>query len=236
MTMRALLLMVALAMPALVFAQRDTAKAREAFLEGRAAMRERRTASAIDAFNRAVKLDDRSSEYFVWLGHAHTRDISSANFMRQGLIARRIRAAYDKAVELDSASIEAAESRHEYYMNAPGIAGGGMDRARAEAERLRKLDAQRGAIALGRIEEREKRLDAAEAFYKDAIDAYAVGKARPDSTTWAMAHFRAGIVREKRGDQSGAKAQYDRALELRPSYADALAAKRRVEKAPPASL
>lgn len=185
-------IVMALVVPAMLAAQRDTAKARESYLAGRQAMREKRTADAINAFNKAVELNDRSSEYYVWLGHAHTRDIAKANFMRQPIIARRIRSAYDKAVELDSSSVPAGEARLEYYMNAPGIAGGGMDKARLEAARIRKLDAARGDIALGWIEEREGRFDAAEAMYQAVIDA------ATDSTARAMAESRLKVTRDKR--------------------------------------
>lgn len=184
--------LVALLLPALLGAQRDTAKAREAYLSGRQAMRDKRTSDAISAFNRAVELNDRSSEYFLWLGHAHTRDIAKANFMRQPVIARRIRSAYDKAVELDSSSVAAAESRFEYYMNAPGIAGGGMDRARAEAGRLKGLDAGWGDFAFGWIEEREGRLDAAEVLYRGVVSASI------DSTARLMAEARLKVIKDKR--------------------------------------
>ena len=179
-----------LILPSMATAQRDSVKAREAYLEGRAAIREKRIPAAIDAFSRATKLDQRS-EYFVWLGHAHTRDISTASFLRQPIIARRIRSAYDKAVELDSTNVEAAESRVEYYMNAPGIAGGGADKARAEATRLKKLDAERGDIMFGFIEEREGRLESAQSMYKSVL------QASTDSTTRSRAEERLRIVQQR---------------------------------------
>ena len=228
--MRNMLMVLLLSAPALAEAQRDSVKAHEAYLEGRVAIREKRIGDAINAFDRAVKLDDRRSEYYLWLGHAHTRDIAKANFMRQGLIARRIRSAYDKAVELDSSSVPAAESRFEFYMNAPGIAGGGMDRARAEAARLKRLHAQRGDIAFGRIEEHEKQLAPAEKLYRGVIQEYEEGRAPADSSAWAMALYRLGIVREKQQDRAGAKAQYDRALVIRPGHAEASAARKRVDQ------
>src|ERR1043165_4188052 len=104
-------IVIALLAPALLAAQRDTAKAREAYLTGRQAMRDKKTSEAIAAFNRAVELNDKSSEYYMWLGHAHTRDIAKANFMRQPIVARRIKSSYDKAVELDSTSVPAGEAR-----------------------------------------------------------------------------------------------------------------------------
>lgn len=185
-------ILVALLLPSMLFGQKDTAKAHEAYLAGRVAMRDKRTSDAIASFGKAVELNDRSSEYFVWLGHAHTRDIAKANFMRQPIIARRIRSSYDKAVELDSSSVVAAESRFEYYMNAPGIAGGGMDKARAEAARLRKLDAGWGDFAFAWIEEREGRLDAAESLYEGVI------RTSPDSTVRGMAAGRLKVTADKR--------------------------------------
>jgi len=185
-----LIAVLLLAVPCATFAQRDSIRAREAYLEGMAAMHEKKTSVAIDAFDRATKLDPRS-EYFVWLGHAHTRDISTASFIRQPIVARRIRAAYDKAVELDSTNVDAAEARVEYYANAPGIVGGGMDKARAEAARLKKLHSERGDIALGFIEEREGRLDAAEGMYKAAI------QAAPDSATRVIGESRLRNLQRK---------------------------------------
>jgi hypothetical protein len=185
-------ILIALVVPAILAGQRDTAKARESFLVGRQAMREKRTSDAINAFNKAVELNDRSSEYYLWLGHAHTRDIAKANFMRQPIVAKRIRSAYDKAVELDSSSVAAGESRFEYYMNAPGIAGGGMDKARAEAARVKKLDSSWGDFCLGWIEEREGRLNSADSLYQTVI------RTAADSNARAMAAGRLKVVEKKK--------------------------------------
>jgi hypothetical protein len=185
------LILLALLMPSMLISQRDTAKAREAYLSGRQAMRDKRTSDAISAFNKAVELNDRSSDYYVWLGHAHTRDIKTANFMRQPVVARRIKAAYDRAVELDTMSANAAEARWEFYMNAPGIAGGGMDKARAEAARLKKLDAYRGDLVLARMEEHDRRYAEAETMYQGVIQSPA------DSTTRSEAQARLKLLRAK---------------------------------------
>jgi hypothetical protein len=59
-------------------------------------------------------------------------------------------------VKLDPSSADAAEARLEFLLEAPGIVGGGVDKARAEAARLRTLDAYRGGVATARIAEHEK--------------------------------------------------------------------------------
>jgi hypothetical protein len=74
-----------------------------------------------------------SSLYHLWLGHAYSRQLSTAGFLRKPFIARRSGEAYDMAVKLDPTSIDAAEARLAFFLGAPGIVGGGVDKARAEA-------------------------------------------------------------------------------------------------------
>jgi tetratricopeptide (TPR) repeat protein len=159
-----------------LFAQQEPARARSSYDEGRMAMRERRTDDAVRAFERAVALDSTKSEYHVWLGHAYTRQLMAASFIRKGIIGRRIGPQYDRAVALDSGSIEAAEARLDFYLNAPGIAGGGMDKAQAEAVRIEHLSAYYGAFARATIAQKSKNWVTAETEYRSLIRAY------PDST------------------------------------------------------
>jgi tetratricopeptide (TPR) repeat protein len=157
-------------------AQQDTSRARALFEQGRAAMQARRFDDAATSFERAVELSPNRSEYHLWLGHAYTRQLAAANFIRKGLIGRRIGPQYDKAVELDSSSLAAAEARVDFYLEAPGVAGGGVDKAKAEAARLTRLSAYHGGFAQAKIHEKSKAWDQAEAEYRDLIRAF------PDSS------------------------------------------------------
>ena len=128
----------------------SSAEAKAAFERGRAAHNAGKTDEAVSAFARAVELDPTSSLYHLWLGHAYSRQLRTAGFLRQPFIARRSGEAYHMAVKLDPTSIDAAEGRLEFLLGAPGIVGGGVDKARGEAARIATLDAYRGAMAEAR--------------------------------------------------------------------------------------
>src|SRR5262245_31284111 len=144
--MRTLLLAILVVPASLVAQQQDTARARVMFEQGRAAMQARRFDDAATSFERAIEINPSVSEFHLWLGHAYTRQLASANFIRKGIIGRKIGPQYDKAVELDSTSIEAAEARVDFYLEAPGMVGGGVDKARAEAARLTRINAYYGGF------------------------------------------------------------------------------------------
>src|SRR5215471_13319942 len=148
------------------------AEAKAAFERGKAAHVAGKTDEAVTALERAVELDSTKSLYHLWLGHAYTRQLSSASFLRKAFIGRRIGQEYDTAVTLDPSSVDAAESRVEFFLEAPGIVGGGVDKARAEAARLTTLDAYRGAMAAARIDEHEKQWPEAERRYRSLTTDY----------------------------------------------------------------
>ena len=160
---------------------KESAEAKAAFDRGRAAHNAGKTDEAASAFERAVALDPTSSLYQMWLGHAYSRQLSSASFLRKPFIARRSGEAYNMAVKLDPSSIDAAEARLDFFLGAPGIVGGGVDKARAEAARLATLDAYRGGIATARIAEHEKNGSEAERLYRSLMAQY------PDRTAAADA-------------------------------------------------
>jgi tetratricopeptide (TPR) repeat protein len=147
-------------------------EAKAAFERGRAAHNAGKTDEAVSFFERAVALDSTSSLYHMWLGHAYSRQLSSAGFLRKPFIARRSGEEYNIAVKLDPTSIDAAEARLDFFLGAPGIVGGGVDKARVEAARLATLDAYRGGMATARIAEREKRWPEAERLYRSLLAEY----------------------------------------------------------------
>jgi tetratricopeptide (TPR) repeat protein len=108
----------------------------------------------------------------MWLGHAYSRQLSSAGFLRKPFIARRSGEEYNLAVKLDPTSIDAAEARLDFFLGAPGIVGGGIDKARAEAARLATLDTYRGGMAGAKIAQHEKQLPEAERLYRSLIADY----------------------------------------------------------------
>lgn len=111
---------------------------------------------------RATSLDGTKSLYFHVLGDAYGVLTQRASVFGKIGWAKKCLAAYDRAVALDPDNLDARAARLSYYWHAPAIGGGGMDKARAEAEEIRQRDPVRGAQALADLYVSEKQY--AEAF------------------------------------------------------------------------
>src|SRR4030095_8067002 len=124
----------------------------------------------------AIALDPKHVEAYVWRGRTYVQEIETTNFLRKGAVAGRARSMFEKAVEIDPSSFEAREARTEYLMNAPGIAGGSIDKARAEANVAKRVSPVRGGLLVGRVEEKAGKTGVAEAEYRALITSF------PDSS------------------------------------------------------
>src|SRR5689334_9822778 len=147
-------------------AQQDTARARDAYTQARVALRQSKTDDAVRLLEQAVNLDATNAEYHLWLGHAYSRQVGKVNFMKKAIVGRKAGGEYNRAVELAPTSIDAGEARLEFFLNAPGIVGGGVDKARVEAGRIATLSKYRGGFARAKIAEHEKDLQASEREYR----------------------------------------------------------------------
>jgi tetratricopeptide (TPR) repeat protein len=168
-----------------LYQQRKNAEARAAFEQvvaaeptnleaqqflGRTWMRLDDPEAAIKVFEKLVAAAPNQSGYHRELGDAYGRKAQKAGLGFSGLgAARKCRAAYEKAVELDPASLEARQSLLGFYQQAPGIVGGGMDKAHAQADEMIKLDAVRGKIAKAGLYTREKKFDEAFALFEQTL-------------------------------------------------------------------
>ena len=117
---------------------------------------------AVDAYEKAAELAPTSGEYQRQLGDAYGFAVQKAGMFSKMGLAKKCLAAYEKAVELDPANINARSSVMTFYQQAPSMMGGGMDKAYAQAAEIKKLDASRGQIAYATLYVGEKKY--AEAF------------------------------------------------------------------------
>jgi tetratricopeptide (TPR) repeat protein len=140
--------------------------ARAATLLGRIAWQSANYKDAARWLDAAIALDPRHVDAYVWRGRTYVQEIETTNFLRKGAVAGHARSMFEKAVEIDPSSFEAREARTEYLMNAPGIAGGSIDKARAEANAAKRVSPVRGALLVGRVEEKAGNTAAAEAEYR----------------------------------------------------------------------
>lgn len=126
---------------------------------------------AISACERAVSLQPNSSEYHLWLGRTYGEKADSSSFLTAAGLAKKVRNEFERAVQLDPSNVPARVDLAEFYLEAPGIVGGGQDKARAQADLVAKLNPAKAHWIQGRLAEKNKDLPAAEREYRAAIDA-----------------------------------------------------------------
>jgi tetratricopeptide (TPR) repeat protein len=107
----------------------------------------------------------------MWLGRAYGMKASHANpFLAFG-IAKKVHHAFVRAVELNAANAYAMNDLGEYYVAAPSIIGGGLDKAQTLAATMLPHFPSQSHRLSGLIAEKEKDMAAAEAEFKSAVAA-----------------------------------------------------------------
>ncbi len=119
----------------------------------------------------AVQLDDQNSDYHLWLGRALGEKAARASFLTAYSLAKRTRAEFEESVRLDGRNADALADLGEFYEQAPGVVGGGIDKAEAIAARLDSVDPGRAHVLRAEIAEQQKDYAAAEHEYRQAIGA-----------------------------------------------------------------
>ena len=187
---------------------RDKNDANALYWMGRVADAEGRNSEALEWYDKAVKRDDNSALFHFWLGRALGEEAQAANKLRQPFLARRLKSEFERAVELDPKMLDPRMGLVDFYSMAPGFMGGGMDKARAQAAEIIRLNPMRGHLAYARIANRQKDVAAEEKAFQDAITA------APDS---AQPYYSLAAFYRRFGRWDDAFATYDRLMKARPT-------------------
>ena len=119
----------------------------------------------------AVQLEAQNSDFHLWLGRALGQKAAHASFLNAFSLAKRTRAEFEEAVRLNPRNAEALSDLGNFYRQAPGVVGGGIDKAQQIAGQLDKVDPARAHHLRGTIAEQQKDFSTAESEYKQAIAA-----------------------------------------------------------------
>ncbi len=241
--------------------------------------------AAIQACEAAVRLMPRSSAAEDWLGRAYGMAAKAAGPVSGLSLALKVRAALAAAVRLDPEDGPAVNDLSEYYVDAPALMGGGLDKAMAlaervqnslpqQADRIRALAAEKqkdyataqsafqaaAAVAnqpaawvdLGAFYRRRGQYDKAVATLNQtlaldhrrdaslvdvanllgkmhrepevawsALQNYLHGGARSDAAPAVKVYVMLGEILAGRGDRTGAKIEFEKALSMASGYAPA---------------
>ena len=125
----------------------------------------------IAACERARDIDPQKGTYHLWLGRIYGEKADHVSFISAAPMARKVRESFERAVQLDPQSWEARTDLAEFYLEAPGLVGGGKDKAHQQAEVIAKLHPAMAHWVEGRIAEKNDDAVTAEREYRAAIAA-----------------------------------------------------------------
>ena len=163
---------------------------------------------ATEFFERAAALDPRNPGLLNWLGRAYGRRAETSSPFTAPGYATKARQMFEASVALDPANKEATGDLLDFYLDAPGFLGGGMQKAEALVKVIGRTDPAEGNYAQAIIEDRRKQYDAAEEHLRHAAEL----APREVGRFIALAKYLA-----KRGQIDESEAMFERAAHLAPN-------------------
>jgi len=131
------------------------------------------------ACKKAVSLDPKNGRYHRWLAHVYGEKADRAGFLSAASLAGKARDEFERAVQLNPNDVDSRVDLAEFYFEAPGIIGGGQDKARAQAKLIGATDPAREHWVYARIAEKNHDLATAEQEYRRMIEI-----SKGDSESW----------------------------------------------------
>lgn len=126
--------------------------------------------AAVSECEKAAAAAPNDSDTQLWLGRAYGIKAMHANPIVAFAFARKVVAAFQRAVQLDPGNVRAMNDLGEYYVDAPAIVGGGLDKARDLAAQMRPRFPADSHRLSALIAEKKGDVATAEAEFKAAAD------------------------------------------------------------------
>lgn len=160
---------------------------------------------------KAVELDPKNASAHYWLGNALFNDINNVGMFDKMSYASKGRKAYEKAIEADPKHVGARMGLIQFYLNAPGVAGGSVKKAKELAKEVAAIPGNEGlghtqlAAALSKDGEH----DAASSEFDAAL-----GFAKTDAERRAVLSAKAAALLRDKNDYAAAIATAERILPI----------------------
>ncbi|MCB9847563.1 MAG: tetratricopeptide repeat protein [Phycisphaeraceae bacterium] len=135
---------------------------------------------AYDIAKKAVKLSPDDAMVQYCFGNAAFAHINDVSFINMGAVSDKGKAAFEKAIELDPTLVQAHAALANFYLYAPGIAGGSVSKAREIASTIATIEGGRVQAALLRmqIEGKEKNWEAFNSAADESVELASEGEQR----------------------------------------------------------
>jgi Flp pilus assembly protein TadD len=175
---------------------------------------------SIEVLEKALAISPNSSEYELWLGRAWGRRAETSGWMMAGVHALKARQYLERAVALDPHNREARNDLFDFYLNAPGFLGGGLEKAAASAQTIATERPAEYEFEEAQLADRRKDYRAAEAHLRRAMELAPTEAGRIVDLARYVA---------KRGRLQEADALFEQARKLAPSQPRVAFAEARVD-------
>jgi len=126
---------------------------------GRIAIERGDGAQAAALLEQAVEAEPDNADHHYWLGTAYGVQAMQGNPLQAFALAKRVKGEYLRAVELDPDHLLARQGLMMVYAMTPEFAGGSMEKAKAQADEIARIDECEGLSAEAVIAWREQRQD-----------------------------------------------------------------------------
>ena len=101
--------------------------------------------AATELFAKAAELEPTNADYQYWLGDSSFDRVDDVGMLKQMSLASQGRKALEKAIALDPNHVGAHYGLGQFLFQAPGIAGGSVEKAKKEGETLLAIPGGKGA-------------------------------------------------------------------------------------------
>lgn len=153
----------------LALLEKNTSDPATLFLIGRDYLMSGELKKASEFLERAVGAVPYNSEYQDWLGRAYGKRAETSNFLTAAGWASKARRAFETAVELDPKNPDALDDLFDYYLDAPGFMGGGMEKAARVADEITAIDPAQGLYDKSKLDQKAKEYSKAEQHLRQAV-------------------------------------------------------------------
>jgi tetratricopeptide (TPR) repeat protein len=126
--------------------------------------------AAVKSAEKAVSVDPQNSIYHEWLGRAYGEKADHAAMFSAISLAKKTRKEFETAVQLDGKNFAARQALIEFDCSAPGLVGGGEEKALPQIKELAEMDAAEGHYAAGNCRRQKKDFEAADAEFAKALE------------------------------------------------------------------
>jgi len=125
---------------------------------------------AIKSAEKAVAIDSQNSVYHEWLGRAYGEKADHASLFSAMSLAKKTRKEFETAIQLDGKNFSARQALIEFDCSAPGIVGGGEEKALPQIKQLAEMDAAEGHYAAGNCRRQKKDFAVADEEFAKALE------------------------------------------------------------------